>query len=170
MKAIRNTMIVFLISGFWHGANWTFIVWGALNGLYFLPLLISGKNRIHTDTVAEGRFFPTFKEAFQIATTFLLTCFAWIFFRAANIGEAFDYIAGFFTNPLLPSNNLVSLDRTFVLILFLFMLLEWLFRNGMPEFVRSRHAALRLAIYYGLVLLIVFFGAFGSEEFIYFQF
>ena len=170
MKAIRNTMIVFLISGFWHGANWTFIVWGALNGLYFLPLLLSGKNRIHTDTVAEGRFFPTFKETFQIAAKFLLTCFAWIFFRAANIGEAFDYISGFFTNPLLPGNNLVSLDRSFVLILFLFLLLEWLFRNGMPEFVRSRHTAWRLAIYYGLVVLIVFFGAFGSEEFIYFQF
>ncbi|MFD1002992.1 MBOAT family O-acyltransferase [Ohtaekwangia kribbensis] len=170
MKAIRNTMIVFLISGFWHGANWTFIVWGALNGLYFLPLLISGKNRVHTDTVAEGRFLPTFKEAFQILATFSLTCFAWIFFRAANIGDAFEYIAGFWTNPLLPSNNLVILDRSLILILFLFILLEWLFRNGMPEFVRSRHAALRLALYYGLVILIVFFGAFGSEEFIYFQF
>ena len=170
MKAIRNTMIVFLISGFWHGANWTFIVWGALNGLYFLPLLISGKNRVHTDTVAEGRFLPTFKEAFQIATTFFLTCFAWIFFRATNIGEAFEYIQGFWTNQLLPNNNLETINRSFILILFLFMLLEWLFRNGMPEFVRSKHAALRLTIYYGLVVLIVFFGAFGSEEFIYFQF
>jgi D-alanyl-lipoteichoic acid acyltransferase DltB (MBOAT superfamily) len=170
MKAIRNTMIVFLISGFWHGANWTFIVWGALNGLYFLPLLISGKNRVHTDTVAEGRFLPTFKETFQILVTFSLTCFAWIFFRAANIGDALEYIAGFWTNQLLPSNNLVNLDRTFILILFLFILLEWLFRNGMPEFVRNKHAAFRLALYYGLVILIVFFGAFGSEEFIYFQF
>jgi D-alanyl-lipoteichoic acid acyltransferase DltB (MBOAT superfamily) len=170
MKAIRNTMIVFLISGFWHGANWTFIVWGALNGLYFLPLLISGKNRVHTDTVAEGRFFPTFKETFQIATTFLLTCFAWIFFRAANIGEAFDYIYGFFTNQLLPSHGLEGIDQKFIIILFLFLLLEWLFRNGMPEFVRSRHVAWRLTIYYGLVALIVFFGAFGNQDFIYFQF
>lgn len=170
MKAIRNTMIVFLISGFWHGANWTFIVWGALNGLYFLPLLISGKNRVHTDTVAEGRFLPTFKETFQILATFSLTCFAWIFFRAANIGEAFEYISGFWNNQLLPANNLVTLNRSFILILFLFILLEWLFRNGMPEFVRSRSTALRLALYYGLVILIVFFGAFGSEEFIYFQF
>ncbi|GGZ53541.1 O-acyltransferase [Mesonia mobilis] len=73
---VRNTFIIFLVSGFWHGANWTFIVWGGLNALYFLPLLLRGNNRNHLEVVAYDRWFPSFKELFQIGITFILTVFA----------------------------------------------------------------------------------------------
>lgn len=76
---IRNTFIIFLVSGFWHGANWTFLVWGFLNALYFLPLLLSKKNRIHTGNIENINPVQALKLIPQIGLTFLLTCFAWIF-------------------------------------------------------------------------------------------
>ncbi|CAN0603038.1 unnamed protein product, partial [Ectocarpus sp. 12 AP-2014] len=93
---IRNTFIIFLVSGFWHGANWTFIIWGLLNALYFLPLLLRNKNRVNTNNVAQERWLPNFKETIQIAITFTLTVFAWIFFRANSVHHAFDYILHIF--------------------------------------------------------------------------
>jgi len=89
---VRNTFIIFLVSGFWHGANWTFIIWGLLNALYFLPLLLRNKNRVNTNIVAEGKWIPNLKELTQILITFSLTVFAWIFFRANSVSHAFDYI------------------------------------------------------------------------------
>ena len=92
-QQIRNIFIIFIVSGFWHGANWTFIVWGALNAIYFLPLLLLNKNRINVSTVvAEGRLFPSIKEIFQMGITFGLTVFAWIFFRSKSITDALGFI------------------------------------------------------------------------------
>ena len=79
---VRNTFAIFLVSGFWHGANWTFIIWGALNAIYFLPLLLTNNNRKNLGVVAEGKLLPSFRELFAMLTTFILTVFAWIFFRA----------------------------------------------------------------------------------------
>ena len=70
---IRNTFIIFLVSGFWHGANWTFIAWGALNAIYFLPLLLLNKNRSNMDIVAQGKTFPSLREVIGMAVTFGLT-------------------------------------------------------------------------------------------------
>ena len=89
---VRNTMIIFLVSGFWHGANWTFVMWGFLNALYFLPSLLQNKNRIHMDIVAQNKMLPSLKELLQMSFTFILVCFAWIFFRADTISGAFSYI------------------------------------------------------------------------------
>src|SRR6056300_219048 len=91
---VRNTFVIFIVSGFWHGANWTFIVWGALNAMYFLPLLLTKSNRQNIDTVAEGRFFPNLRELFQMGTTFLLTVLAWVFFRAESITIALGFLKG----------------------------------------------------------------------------
>ena len=88
---VRNTFIIFLVSGFWHGANWTFIAWGAINALYFLPLLLLNKNRTHTDMPAQQKIIPGFTEFCQIAFTFFLTSLAWVFFRAKNLNHAFLY-------------------------------------------------------------------------------
>ena len=90
---VRNTFAIFIVSGFWHGANWTFIVWGALNAIYFLPLLLTNNNRNNLETVAQGKFFPSIKELSFMMLTFGLTVFAWIFFRANNIGHAISYIS-----------------------------------------------------------------------------
>ena len=97
---VRNIFIIFIVSGFWHGANWTFIAWGALNALYFLPLLLLKRNRQNTDTVAEGRYLPTIKEFFQMSITFFITVIAWVFFRADSIGYAWSYLSSLFSFDL----------------------------------------------------------------------
>ena len=172
---IRNTFAIFIVSGFWHGANWTFIVWGALNALYFLPLLLLKKNRINTDTVAQGRFLPSFKEFYQIGITFSLTILAWIFFRAENIGHALSYLGTIFSQSILDFPK-INISRLFtlqvIIMIFLFIIIEW---NGRTSkyalekigFRWSKYQ--RLTLYFSITLLIFMF--LGKEqEFIYFQF
>ena len=100
-KVVRNTFIVFLVCGLWHGANWTFIAWGLINAIYFLPLLLLGKNRKNIDTVAQGKILPSIKELFQMGITFALATLGWIFFRADSIGQAFAYIGNIFSKSLI---------------------------------------------------------------------
>ena len=95
---IRNTFIIFIVSGFWHGANWTFIVWGALNAVYFLPLLLRGNNRNNLNVVAENGLLPSLKEVFQVLTTFGLTVLAWIFFRADSMTHALGIVSEIFSS------------------------------------------------------------------------
>jgi len=92
-KKVRNIFIIFIVSGFWHGANWTFIVWGTLNAVYFLPVLLSNNNRKNLDSVAKGKYFPTIKELSSMFITFALTLLGWIFFRAESLQHAFQYIS-----------------------------------------------------------------------------
>ncbi len=96
-KSFRNTMIIFLVSGLWHGANWTFICWGAFHALLFLPLLLMGRNRKYKDIVAENKYLPSLKELGQIISTFILVMIGWVIFRAENIKEAYQYIIYMFT-------------------------------------------------------------------------
>ena len=102
---VRNTFIIFLVSGFWHGANWTFVIWGALNAIYFLPLLLLNKNRQNIGVIAGDRFVPSSKELFQMILTFVLTVFSWIFFRANNVSHAINYIKGIFNKSLFEKRN-----------------------------------------------------------------
>src|SRR5690606_14666061 len=92
-QKVRNIFIIFIVSGFWHGANWTFVFWGALNAFYFLPLLLAKRNRNYLDGIEANRVLPSSKVLFQILITFSLTTFAWIFFRANNISHAFEFIS-----------------------------------------------------------------------------
>jgi D-alanyl-lipoteichoic acid acyltransferase DltB (MBOAT superfamily) len=170
-RAVFNTFVIFVISGFWHGANWTFIVWGALNAVYFLPLLLMGKNRKNTDTVAENRFLPNLRELWQMGTTFALTCLAWVFFRAESVGDAWKYLAGIFS-----SKYFLSLDmrpQVFVfLCLGIFGIIEWWTREkGFDIKVKNTpQTLLRYGLYMVLILMIGLFGAFNESQFIYFQF
>ena len=109
-KIVRNTFVIFLLSGFWHGANWTFIAWGAYHALLFLPLILMGKNRKYRDTVAEDRALPTLKEFGQMLLTFILVVIGWIIFRADSIGQAGDYMRHICTSSLftLPDASGVS--------------------------------------------------------------
>lgn len=167
---IRNTFIIFIVSGFWHGANWTFIVWGALNAIYFLPLLLTNNNRNNLETVAKGKLFPNLKELSFMLLTFGLTVFAWIFFRADNIGHAISYISeilspSLFTIPEIRPSNLILLITVFVFI-------EWLGREG--QYAISNLGIkwtppLRYAMYYAIIIAIFWFGG-KQQEFIYFQF
>ena len=167
---VRNTFIIFLVSGFWHGSNWTFIIWGFLNAIYFLPLLLLKTNRNNIGTVAEGKMFPTFKELTSIAITFSLTVLAWIFFRANSVSHAFTYIKDML-KPSLFSKPTILPIAVFVLLLF-FIIIEWMGREqqyALARFGFSWPKPIRLSFYYLLVILIlVFMGK--EQQFIYFQF
>jgi D-alanyl-lipoteichoic acid acyltransferase DltB (MBOAT superfamily) len=92
-KAVRNVFIIFLVSGFWHGANWTFIVWGGIHACLFLPLLLRGTNRRFTsETIGEGRWLPSGRELLGMAWTFTTVCVAWVFFRAESLTSAIGYL------------------------------------------------------------------------------
>ncbi len=171
---IRNTFAIFLVSGFWHGANWTYLFWGFLNALYFLPLLLGGANRNNLDTVAKGKLLPSIKEVFQMGMTFLLTVFAWIFFRASSITEAITYIENIFTASFftLPTNASKLMVAQFV-ILFIFVLIEWIQRDKEHaleiEKSISQPFLLRWTFYTLIIFtMVAFYGI--PQEFIYFQF
>ena len=133
LKIVRNTFIIFLVSGFWHGANWTFIIWGFLNALYFLPLLLVKRNRRNLDIVAQNRVLPTIKELLSMLTTFFLTVFAWIFFRAESVSQAFSYINRIFTKELLKLPIIIGSGKKELLVILLtmiFVIIEWIGRRN----------------------------------------
>ena len=174
-KKVRNTFVVFVVSGFWHGANWTFIAWGALNALFFLPLLITQKNRQNIGSIAEGRHFASLKEMLQILLTFALTCLAWIFFRAESISQAFSYTAGIFESSLFSRPGILSMGNaaTVIVLLGFFICIEWLGREreyAIEKMGLSWPRPLRWAFYAFLVFLIGMFMPTVETPFIYFQF
>jgi alginate O-acetyltransferase complex protein AlgI len=175
-KVIRNVFIIFVVSGFWHGADWTFIIWGALNAIYFLPLLLTDKNRSHLGVVAEGRFLPDLKETALMAGTFTLTVLAWIFFRAENLVHAISYLDGIvsptlFSVPAFEGRS-EALLRIFLIIAF--MLVEWMGRKNkyaIENLGKHLNKPSRWICYILIILIIYFFGNTSvSIEFIYFQF
>ncbi|MBN7812917.1 MBOAT family protein [Algoriphagus sp. H41] len=172
--AVRNTFVIFLVSGFWHGANWTFIVWGGLNAVYFLPLLLSNKNRRHLGDIAPGGLLSGIRELPAILGTFCLTVFAWIFFRAESIGHAWGYIKGIFTQGLfsLPHFQGMTDAAYTVLYVCLMIVIEWQARNeeyALETIDTKLSKPLRYLGYYSLIALI-FFSLGQEQEFIYFQF
>jgi len=171
---VRNTFIIFLVSGFWHGANWTFIIWGALNAIYFLPLLLTSKNRNNLETVAQGKYFPTFKELFMMLLTFSLTVFAWIFFRAESVGHALSYISEIFSPSLfsLPKFGGMKRAMTLTILIAVFLLVEWLGRENQYALAKlglSWKRPMRYAMYYSILIAIFYFSG-QDQQFIYFQF
>ena len=167
---IRNTFIIFLVSGFWHGANWTFIIWGLLNAIYFLPLLLTNRNRNNIDIVAKGKFLPTLKEFANIILTFSLTSFAWIFFRSKTVSQAFSYIKNIFSFNFKGGIQYLSIDRYSVELVFLllvFLVFEWFSREREHPFFGRAKDFLAIVI----ILMIIVFGVYSyASEFIYFQF
>ena len=169
---VRNTFAIFLVSGFWHGANWTFIIWGALNAIYFLPLLLTNNNRKNLGIVAEGKLLPSFRELLSMLTTFTLTVFAWIFFRAENLSHALEYINNIFSYGLFRTPKV--LDKKLLLIIVFFLIIEWLGRNdkyAIETILLEIKMQLRIFVYLVLTSLIIYFFVNSSiHEFIYFQF
>ncbi len=178
-KKIRNVFVVFIVSGFWHGANWTFIAWGALHALYFLPLLLTGNNRRHLGTVAEGRLLPPPAAWMGIMTTFGLTTFAWIFFRADSLQHAGSYIYDMVTGLLHTQGyrETIALVGEQIgyktpLLLLCFIVTEWLGRSqpyAIAALGMKWKRPFRYAMYY-LIILAIFWCGGKEQEFIYFQF
>lgn len=169
-RTVRNVFIIFVVSGFWHGASWTFIIWGALNAIYFLPLLLSKNNRANLDTVASGRVLPSFSELGQMLLTFALTCLAWVFFRARNTSEALDYLSGLFDASIFQVPNLQIVPL--LALITLQIITEWVQRekqHGLEFATDHRYRSLRWCSYLALCILIL--SHFGeANTFIYFQF
>ena len=176
-KVVRNTFIIFLVSGFWHGADWTFVVWGAYHALLFLPLILLGKNRKNTNIVAEGRLLPSFRELFQMLLTFFLVVIGWIIFRAESIGQAWEYVCGIFNASLISVPWLKT--RTYYIPLFSFiaimLVVEWLQRDKQHVMSKLKIKSMIMTyiafIIIGIVIMYYFFSSLGfPTNFIYFQF
>ena len=171
---IRNTFIIFIVSGFWHGANWTCIVWGLLNALYIMPSIIFNTNRAHLDIVAKGRCLPTIREFLTMSLTFSLTVFAWIFFRAIDVSHAVNYISEIFSSSLftVPYFVGIGLIPPIILTIILFLIVEWIGREeqyAIAQLGIKWYRPIRWAMYYAIIFAIYNLG--GSEQqFIYFQF
>ena len=169
-KKIRNTIIVFLTSGLWHGANWTYVVWGAYHALLFVPLILTGDNKKYSGVVAEGRKLPSFKDSLQICSTFMLVVLGWIIFRSSDINQALGYIARLFDSSILstPSDPLTLLKL--IIFCVILIIIEWIQRtkeHGLDLLIKS--PVLRFVIYF-LVFFITVAGTGNPVTFIYFQF
>ncbi|MBR1426569.1 MAG: MBOAT family protein [Paludibacteraceae bacterium] len=178
-KIVRNTFVIFLLSGFWHGANWTFIAWGTYHALLFLPLILLGKNRKYTNQVASYtdsngnehlRLLPTLKESLQILFTFALVVLGWIIFRAQSIAEAWNYIVQGFSLSIFSMPMVIGGLKRTLFFTSILMLVEWLNRSKEHSLeIRQIPTIIRYTLYYILILCILEFGG-SSQSFIYFQF
>ncbi len=169
LKQVRNVFIIFVVSGFWHGANWTFLAWGFINALYFLPSLLLGTNRDNIETAELHWDLNSIKVFFSILATFTLSCVAWVFFRAKSITIAFDYLERIVTNRNFVSQYLVNERYNYELILLVlaFIVVEWKSRFKI-EPISGKYSNLKLVL---CVLAIIALGTYSDyKEFIYFQF
>jgi alginate O-acetyltransferase complex protein AlgI len=169
---VRNTFIIFIVSGFWHGANWTFIVWGALNALYFMPLLLTNSNRSNLEIVAKGRYFPSLREFLGMILTFTMALIGWIFFRAKDMSAALSFIKNMFTESLLKEPDIPELAYVPVVFIFILLLIEWMGREGkyaLETFSTNWYTPIRWLFYAVLIGCIIVLSG-KEQEFIYFQF
>ncbi|RZV58569.1 MAG: MBOAT family protein, partial [Flavobacteriaceae bacterium] len=138
-NALRNTIIVFIVSGFWHGANWTFITWGAIHAIFFVPLLLLNRNRRYLGEVAADRLFPRLGEFMNILITFALVTLAWVFFRAETIAQALDYFMHMFDLSLIPDRLEIKRYAFEILpLIFILFSFEWFSRQNEHPMQRGR--------------------------------
>ena len=170
---IRNTFAIFLVSGFWHGANWTFIIWGFLNALFIMPSIILKTNRNNLEIVAMNKLIPSLRDVFNILLTFSLTVFAWIFFRAESVHHAIEYIVGIFNASLFTIPNVKTAAYATLILIAFFMLIEWIGREhqfALQDFLVKKPRFIRWLFYGFIILLIGLFLQTHETPFIYFQF
>ena len=173
--SIRNIFIIFIVSGFWHGANWTFIIWGLIHALLFLPLFLFNKNRDnYGSTIGEKTFFPTIKESFQVLTNFLLVTIAWVFFRSESVTASIDYLIRAMSNfnfsmQYIHPRGYRLFD--YILILIIFILCEYKIRydERSPLFFNNKYLNW---ITYSTLLFAIYLFIYDNVDnsFIYFQF
>jgi alginate O-acetyltransferase complex protein AlgI len=178
LLTIRNVFIIFIVSGFWHGANWTYIIWGALNAFYFLPSFLTRKNRKYIDTKISNSFFPNLIELSNILLTFCLTVFAWIFFRSTTVNDAFGFIKGIFNHSQffnIKTAKTYGLDiRPLIIYLAFFLVIDWYYRNDDVIFTKLNDTKTSIIFKYFFymfaVISIILSITNQATSFIYFQF
>jgi len=166
-KAVRNVFVIFLVSGFWHGANWTFIAWGGIHAALFLPLLLRGTNRRYTsDAIGEGRWLPTGRELLGMAWTFTMVCVAWVFFRAESVGEALGYIERV-TDVSNWNCSSTKYSKRFLMHIGILLVIESIQNNQLRM---PGNGMIHKFIQFIILLMIIQWFDFGNQSFIYFQF
>ncbi len=166
IKSIRNIFIIFLVSGFWHGANWTFIIWGLFHSILFIPSFVFNTNRKYMSSIiAENRLIPNYKEIFQVSITFLLVTLGWVFFRSETVSDAFNYLYIMFSNIEIPSG-----ERRGLLFIIPFLLIDYSLKKDERSPIFFRNKIIRYFFYVILTLFILSFLNDESKSFIYFQF
>lgn len=174
LKSVRNIIVIFLVSGLWHGANWTFVFWGAIHALFYIPVFLMGRNRIYANNViAENSWLPSLKEMLQVILTFLLVTFSRIFFRSPSISDAFAYlnriISNFKYEQYVHPMGYRMLD--FYILIAIFIVYEYLIRKDERNPFKSKYLLVRLVLYALVILSILLFYDDGvNRSFIYFQF
>jgi len=165
--SIRNIFVIFVVSGFWHGANWTFIFWGLTHSLFFLPLFVIGKNRQYTtNVVSENNWFPSIKELFQMGITFISTTIAWVFFRSESISNGFEYLSIMVSKFSIPTS-----ERSGIVFIFILMIFEWTMRKDERNPLSYNFSYFRRLVYVlQLFLIFTHFKLVDLSQFIYFQF
>jgi len=168
---IRNVFIIFLVSGFWHGANWTFICWGGLNAIYMLPSMIRKTNRKYLDVVAQEKLLPSLQDVFNIFLTFILITFSRIFFRSSDMAQAFQFVKSIFSSSFFETVT-IAIPATLLIFIAFFTVVEWIGRSqqhGLERFGLKWKKGFRWLLYFVLVVLILAFSG-NAQEFFYFQF
>ena len=167
--SIKNIFIIFIVSGFWHGANWTFIMWGLTHALLYIPLFLIGKNRQYTtNVVAENNWFPSIKELFQMGMTFFSTTIAWVFFRSESISDSFNYLILMVSKFSIPTYERFGIVFVFILVLVVF---DWIMRKNERNPINIQNKYIRWIMYIVLIYLIIsYFNIIDTTQFIYFQF
>ena len=169
-KAIRNTFVIFLVSGFWHGASWNFIAWGLIHACGFLPLLLLNRNRKHViDVVAQDRILPILKELWQMTSTFAFVTFAWIFFRADNMQMALGYIKQIGLSLVEQPIQFLTFPLGKFIYIFPLLIGDWYLRRNERELTVFHTKSLRYA-FYSVMLFVVLSNIGVKKSFIYFQF
>lgn len=174
LKSVRNICIIFLVSGFWHGANWTFIFWGAFHALVFIPVFLMGRNTIYKNSViGQNTILPSVKEIGQVLLTFSIVTFSRIFFRSESITDSFNYIVRIFTNFEYEKYNHPLGYRMwdYYILVCVFILYEYLIRKDERNPFKFKSPVIRF-VFYVLVIfsIILFYDSGFDRSFIYFQF
>lgn len=174
LKSVRNICIVFLVSGFWHGANWTFIFWGAFHAIAFIPVFLMGRNTIYKNSVVgENSFFPSIIEIGQLFLTFAIVTFSRIFFRSESITDAFGFIKKIISNFSYETyfHPMGYRMVDYYILVVLFVLYEYRIRKDERAPFKFKSKVVRFIVYTLVILLMMLFYDDGVDKsFIYFQF
>ncbi|WP_344925878.1 MBOAT family O-acyltransferase [Aquimarina addita] len=174
LKSVRNIAIIFLVSGFWHGANWTFIAWGAIHAILYIPVFLMEKNRIYMNTVvAENSWFPSIKEVIQIILTFFLITFSRIFFRSESITDAYSFLLQIYSDFRFETyqHPLGYRMIDYFILLIVFILYEFIIRRNERAPFNFKSKTVRFILYTLVILgMLLFYDDSIDRSFIYFQF
>lgn len=174
LKSVRNIIIIFLVSGFWHGANWTFIFWGAFHAVAYIPVFLMGRNTLYkNNVVGENSMFPSLIEIGQVVLTFSIVTFSRIFFRSESITGAFEFINKIFTDFSFEVYNHPMGYRMidYYVLIAIFTLYEYTIRRNEREPFKFKHKTVRFFAYAVVIFcMLLFYDDHIDRSFIYFQF